>query len=586
MIESISVVDVTLGMFVADLDRPWAETSFALQGFVVENEAEIAELRRFCRTVMVDRARSSGDAYRADAAAAKAPNIVRKVVMPTYVHHYQEVKASAPNARQGVVATLRQVVKEAVVTPEAKTLADTGSHAPLGVARIVDNTQQLSRNQAAQLAQYAANKQGDQLHHAIERDAAASALSAEERALIDPNSVANEKALGSAGGFDYAKFSAKVYTGEAGKSDVQRALEKHRGKGLVGNLKNLFGKSETPAEEEVVVDVVAHQQQAVYPDRATVEEELPSARAVHAKAEEMVQSVLTDIRANKAPEMSRVQEAVGYMVESVIRNPDALMWLSRLKSEDSYTYEHGLNCSIYMMAFGRHMGLASDSLQVLGAAGLMQDVGKIRLSHDLIERRGDLEWEEFEMIKTHVQHSLEILQASSNTSPLVIDVVAQHHERADGSGYPHGLAGEQIWQLGGMAGIVDVYTALTASRPYAGPIPSQEALRSLYDWRGTYFDDNLIEQFIQCIGIYPVGSLVELNTGEVAVVVSQNRKRRLRPRVMMILDIDKQPVARPRMLDLMLDPLTQTGTMYAITQALSANAYDMSAANETQLGLR
>ena len=473
------------------------------------------------------------------------------------------------------------MVRETVASqPDAPRSAAPVPSAVLGKVRILDDGGGIDAKGHAQLATYQANKATSQLSTVLAAERAAVApLSEQERALMGE--------LKEAGGFDYAKFTAKTYTGNAAKSDTARALEKARSGGLVDGLKNLFGKKPQEEPEDDGVRVYAGQQfKPVYEDKTSLEEELPAAREVHNRAERMVQTVLTDIRANKVPEMGRVQEAVGYMVESVVRNPDALMWLSRLKSEDAYTYEHGLNCSIYMMAFGRHMGLGSDSLQVLGTSGLMQDVGKIRLPHELIERQGELDWDEFERIKSHVNHSLDILNESSSTSPLVLDVVNQHHERLDGSGYPQGLAGEHIWQLGGMAGIVDVYTALTTLRPYSGPISSQEALRKLYDWRATYFDDNLIEQFIQCVGIYPVGSLVQLNTGEIAVVVSQNRQRRLKPRVMLILDEAKQSYGRPRMIDLMLDPLTQTGNMYIITQALSADAYDMTAAAESVVGIR
>ena len=581
MIETINVSELTVGMFIADLDRPWVETPFALQGFVIENEGEIAELRRFCRAVMIDRARSTGEAYKADPIEPKPAEIKRTVVGPAYVHVYQEPKAAAPVERQGLVSSLKQVVRETVAAqPDVPRSNLPPPSAALGKVRILDDGGGLDAKGQAQLAQYQANKASTQLSNVIAQDRVnAPQLSEQERALMGE--------LKEAGGFDYAKFTAKAYTGEAAKSDTAKALEKARGGGLVDGLKSLFGKKATEDAEDEGIRVYANQAaKPVYEDKTSLEEELPAAREVHNRAERMVQTVLTDIRANKVPEMGRVQEAVGYMVESVVRNPDALLWLSRLKSEDAYTYEHGLNCSIYMMAFGRHMGLGSDSLQVLGTAGLMQDVGKIRLPHDLIERQGDLDWDEFERIKSHVTHSIDILNESSSTSPLVLDVVNQHHERLDGSGYPQGLSGDHIWQLGGMAGIVDVYTALTTLRPYSGPISSQEALRKLYDWRATYFDENLIEQFIQCVGIYPVGSLVELNTGEIAVVVSQNRQRRLKPRVMLILDEAKQSYGRPRMIDLMLDPLTQTGTMYTISQALSADAYDMSAAAESVVGIR
>ena len=157
---------------------------------------------------------------------------------------------------------------------------------------------------------------------------------------------------------------------------------------------------------------------------------------------------------------------------------------------------------------------------------------------------------------------------------MLLDSIGQHHERYDGSGYPHGLAGDQISLLGGMAGLADTYTALISARTYAQPISVQQALHDLYGSRGQAFKSDLVEQFIQCVGVFPVGSLVELNSGEVAVVVSQNRARRLKPRVMLVLDKDRQSYPSPIMLDLILDPPTPAGESYRIVRGLQAGMYE------------
>jgi HD-GYP domain-containing protein (c-di-GMP phosphodiesterase class II) len=263
------------------------------------------------------------------------------------------------------------------------------------------------------------------------------------------------------------------------------------------------------------------------------------------------------------------------MVESVVRNPDGMVWLTRLKSVDAYTYDHGLNTAIYLIAFGRHLGLAEQQLQMIGTVGLMQDVGKIKLPRALLEKRSKLTPAELKVFQSHVGHSIEVMRTSKDASESLIQAISQHHERYDGSGYPSGIGGDNITLLGGMAGLADSYSAMISARPYAQAVSVQQALHGLYGSRDKAFKADLIEQFIQCVGVFPVGSLVELNSGEVAVVVSQNRARRLKPRVMLVLDINRQPFASPVMLDLIYDPtLPGRDEAYRIVRGLQAGMYD------------
>jgi HD-GYP domain-containing protein (c-di-GMP phosphodiesterase class II) len=301
---------------------------------------------------------------------------------------------------------------------------------------------------------------------------------------------------------------------------------------------------------------------------------LPLAQQAHDKVEIAVQSVIDDLNKSKTLELDKVNDAVGWMVESVVRNPDGMIWLTRLKSVDAYTYDHGLNTAIYLIAFGRHLGLSEAQLQVIGTVGLMQDVGKIKLPRSLIDKRTKLSAAELKVFQSHVSHSVDVMRASKDASDVLIEAIGQHHERFDGSGYPHGLAGEQITLLGSMAGLADSYSAMISARPYAPPVSVQQALHSLYTSRDQAFKGELVEQFIQCVGVFPVGSLVELNTGEVAVVVSQNRARRLKPRVMLVLDSNRQSYPSATMLDLLYDPPSPDGEPYRIVRGLQAGMYE------------
>ncbi|HTE15978.1 MAG TPA: HD domain-containing phosphohydrolase, partial [Burkholderiales bacterium] len=296
----------------------------------------------------------------------------------------------------------------------------------------------------------------------------------------------------------------------------------------------------------------------------------------HQKVEDVVQSVIDDLNKSKTLELDKVNDAVGWMVESVVRNPDGMIWLTRLKSVDAYTYDHGLNTAIYLIAFGRHLGLPEDQLQVIGTVGLMQDVGKIKLPRALLEKRAKLTPAELKVFQSHVTHSVEVMRTSKDASESLIQAISLHHERYDGSGYPNGLAGDQITLLGGMAGLADSYAAMISARPYAPPVSVQQALHTLYTTRDKAFKGELVEQFIQCVGVFPVGSLVELNSGEVAVVVSQNRARRLKPRVMLVLDKNRQSFPSAVMLDLIYDPPVpgKDEEPYRIVRGLQAGMYD------------
>ena len=265
------------------------------------------------------------------------------------------------------------------------------------------------------------------------------------------------------------------------------------------------------------------------------------------------------------------------MVLSVARNPDALLWLVRLKQTDQYSYDHSLDVAAHVMIFGRYLGLGDESIATLGMAGMLQDVGKLKLPPALLQKSGPLSPREHEIFRSHVDFSLQILSASPQATPQMLEIVARHHERCDGSGYPLGLKGEQVGLMAEITGLCDTYCAMTRERPYGEAASAQVALDALRAQRGVGFSESTVDQFVQCIGLYPVGTLVELNSGEVAVVVAQNRIRRLKPRVMILLGPDKQPNAYPHTLDLLYEQPTATGQPYAIVRALPLGAYGVDA---------
>ena len=317
-----------------------------------------------------------------------------------------------------------------------------------------------------------------------------------------------------------------------------------------------------------------------YSDSNTIEEELPLARVAHENAARLIESVLDDVRAGRSPSAAAIDEAVAPIVKSVMRSRDAFFWFESLRKRDSYSYGHAISCCALAAAFGRHLGFPAPILNELGTGALLMDIGKAVLPDALLMRNGALDEAEWSTVRTHVATGLAFVAESGITSEAVQSVVATHHERDDGSGYPNHLAGAQIPLFGRIAGIVDAFDAMTNDRPYRKALAQHAALQQLYLARNTLFQSELVEQFMSCLGVYPTGSLVELSTGEVAVVMAQNQARRLRPRIMVLTTADKTFDPRLSTFDLMMQTsASDSGEPSFIVRALERNAYGLDLTN-------
>lgn len=311
----------------------------------------------------------------------------------------------------------------------------------------------------------------------------------------------------------------------------------------------------------------------VYRTTVSMPQEVGFSQSLHREMTRSVNEVFSSFGAHRKVDLQETQEKTQRMVESVIRNPDAMVWLSRVRDADAYSYHHALRCSIWSVVFGRHLGISKKTLDNLALGTLMMDLGKAKLPAGLLTKRGILNAEERDQLRRHVDYSLEILAGMPGMSDQVVQIVAEHHERYDGSGYPKKLAGRDISPLGKIAGLVDTYDAMTAERPYARAMTSVEAVSRLYELRGTEFQAQLVEEFIQAIGVYPTGTVVHLSSQEVGVVIAQNQDRRLRPRLLVLLDHDKQPLAKPRYVDLLAVTHDERGEPLRILTSLLPGAY-------------
>lgn len=310
-----------------------------------------------------------------------------------------------------------------------------------------------------------------------------------------------------------------------------------------------------------------------YKNEATLTEELTRAQEIKTEVERATGEVIDDLREGKQLDLEALKDSVTMMIDSIVRNPEALAWLAKLKRTDAYTYHHSLGASIWAATFARHLGLPRDEIEQLALGGLLLDIGKIRLPEKLLQATDRLASDQMAEMQKHVDYSVEMLEASGDADPKIVGMVESHHERFDGGGYPKGLLGEEIPLYGRIAAIVDTYDAITSIRPYATAMSPHGAVSMLYEWRGIDFQPELVEQFIQAIGIYPTGTLVELTTGEVGVITSLNGTSRLRPRIMVILDPEKRPYGEFREVDLMKETNTEEGSRLDIKRGLAPGAF-------------
>ena len=309
----------------------------------------------------------------------------------------------------------------------------------------------------------------------------------------------------------------------------------------------------------------------IYKNTSSVEVEMPAARKTYANTTAIVRELSRAVEIGKTIDSSRSHEAAAQITESVVRNPDAIALLIKLQEKSGETLSRAVGISVMMTIFGRFLQLPQDRIQLLGMLGLLQDVGKLKLPTQLATS-GPTNDAETALYRTHINHSVRILSDTAGLPPELPGLASLHHERFDGTGYPRGLRGDAIALPGLIAGIVDTFDTLTAPKPFGENMSPANALSLIYKERGKQFHPALVEQFIQCIGVFPVGSVVELNSGEVAIVVAQNMVRRMQPRIMVVKDAKGNPMVPYKMLDLMKEPKARPDEPYRILRSLEYNS--------------
>lgn len=292
--------------------------------------------------------------------------------------------------------------------------------------------------------------------------------------------------------------------------------------------------------------------------RVAVREERVYAERVEREAARLVTNIMQDVRLGKQVEIERVSQVVDGMVSSIFRTPHALMSLGRIRQMDRYTFEHSVSVGVLMISFAKELGLERSVIQEIGVGALLHDIGKIKTPDNILNKPGKLTDDEFTIMRQHVVYSREVLEQTDGITPTALAVAAQHHERYDGSGYPLKLKGDEISQFGQMAAIVDVYDAISADRCYRKGEEPTTVLRKLLEWSKFHFNEALVHQFIRCVGIYPVGTLVRLESGRLAIVLEPGEKGPLYPTVRVVYDTNKRKFITPRDIDLS-NPTARSG---------------------------
>ncbi|HEY0634671.1 MAG TPA: HD-GYP domain-containing protein [Gammaproteobacteria bacterium] len=333
----------------------------------------------------------------------------------------------------------------------------------------------------------------------------------------------------------------------------------------------VVAKSPTPQQIEAAAAKLAEVKYEKPEAKVAIEEEIARARKVKEVAEHQVSLMLSQARAGKALDPDQASAVVEEIIESLIRNPDAMLLLGSIKSHEQEAEAHAINSCILSLTLGRFMKFSQKMVEELGLAALLHDVGEVRIPVEILRNRTKTPQEQ-ELMKSHTRLGVEILSNTPGMPDSVIDVAHSHHEQVDGKGYPRGVAGHALTIFSKIVSIVDLYDTLTHGKGDKG-IASTEALRYLYLYRDKMIDAKLTEAFIKCLGIYPVGSLVELESGEVGIVVSSQPGEHLYPRLMMVRSPDKRPYEPPRLISLAMFANGGDKKQYAIRQVLPPDAY-------------
>jgi putative nucleotidyltransferase with HDIG domain len=313
-------------------------------------------------------------------------------------------------------------------------------------------------------------------------------------------------------------------------------------------------------------------EQTRYVDKHPVETEISTVRPSHEQTIQLVDDIMRQVTIGRRFTVGPASALISELTDSIINNPDALLCLSLMEQTHAPLAHHGFRSAVLAMVLGRHLGMDKKQLQTLGIGTLLHDIGKTQVPTEILECGHELNDVEQDMLREHVSYGVTILENTDGIPSDAIDVARYHHEHFDGTGYPAGLRGNEINQFGHIGAIVNFYDNLTFPPPGKRAVAGHRALKIMYERRTKSFHSQLVEEFIRCMGMYPIGSVVEMRSGEIGVVVALNRVRRLKPRVRLVMDSNHQHYAEPEIIDL-TSYRNHRGESLEIARAMENNAF-------------
>ena len=334
-----------------------------------------------------------------------------------------------------------------------------------------------------------------------------------------------------------------------------------------------LARSKLPGIEQVVSPSPAHSAGSARPAGSGEGREL-KIRRLYQEARELQGKFIRHLKAGEPIDITPLAAVAEEMVDTMFTHGDAMLCLARIRAKDAYLMEHSMNVAILLANFGRYLGLERNVLKELTLGGLLHDVGKIMTPDEVLNKPGKLTDEEFGVMRQHVVHSYDILSNTAGITPTMLEVAANHHERLDGTGYPQRLKGDQLSLYTRMSGIVDVYDAVTADRVYKQGMQPTQAFRVLLKGIDQHFDAELVTKFIKCMGVYPVGTLVQLSNQRLAVVMQRNEQQPLKPVVKVIYHATQRHYLEVQWLD-----LARNGGQESIESTVDPKEFGINLAN-------
>lgn len=542
----ISIDELRPGMFVTELDRPWTQSPFMLQGFLLTENLDLRTLQSLVKEIVIDPTRSVPESLLHlpweslhDITLAEATLVPEMRIRPASSNAKVSAVQSSSFFSRGlewlrvgadISSNLFSLDKKKKHTSQAKPY-----YLRYDKTKNREHSSRSSRSTRSSKTPAPSTRQFSRLIQSLyPRDVIFAPLNLIERWQL------------------WQEQRIKDRLQPRGKNVRKRAFSRRRPDYIPKELTLVAYEDHTPLQDEMIY-----------------------ARKVIEKTDALLKKLTSDIHNDRSIAIEEVSPTVHLLTESVVSNPAALIWLIRMRNENSTAYAQGLKVAVYMMTLGRHLGFTRQQLTELGFIGLLLDIGKLELPDALLEKPAKLSEDEQSLMRTHVSSGIEILNAKEPLTDNVLSGISEHHERLDGSGYPNGLTGTEISIFGKMSAIADSFAAMTSARPYDITRSSFDAMKELFKMSGPQLHAPLVEEFVQAIGIFPVGSMIELSTGEIAIVLEHNKIRRLEPKVLVLTALDKTLLKKPVIIDLMRQNKVKEDEKMKIMRGLPDGAYGL-----------